>query len=127
MNKIFSTLANTNYFIQIYALFESSAAADLKYTFVHSGTTTSVEYYEQRSHATGASGSGTLATYPYNIVIQTRVLSLASNMFGVLEFKIYLEVGASAGTFAFQWAQNTSNASNTSIKKGSWIEYRTFA
>jgi hypothetical protein len=123
----FSTTANTTYLIEIWALFASTAAADFQYTLSHSGTTTVIDYYEQRAHATGANGSGTLATYPYNTSPQTRSLVLATTMFGALLFKIYLEVGASSGTFGFQWAQVTSNASDTSIKPGSYLKYKIFS
>jgi len=33
-------------------------------------------------------------------------------------------VGGSAGTFAFQWAQNVSSVEDTILKRGSWLAFR---
>jgi hypothetical protein len=36
----------------------------------------------------------------------------------------YISVGATAGHLDFQWAQNTSNASSTTVYTGSFLEYQ---
>jgi len=41
-----------------------------------------------------------------------------------VEYKGLVVVGANAGTLQLQWAQNTMNASNTSVLAGSYIELR---
>jgi len=44
----------------------------------------------------------------------------------VVEFTGTLHNGANAGTFAFQWAQNTSDANVTQVLAGSYMEYISF-
>jgi hypothetical protein len=38
-------------------------------------------------------------------------------------FDLFIENGANAGTFAFQFAQVASNATATTFRKGSYLEY----
>jgi len=44
---------------------------------------------------------------------------------GRLRIKCLVQNGATAGTFAFQWAQNTSNATASTVRAGSKLEYST--
>lgn len=42
---------------------------------------------------------------------------------GLVEFKATIRNGPTAGNFNFKWAQNTSNATATVVKAGSYLEY----
>jgi len=50
----------------------------------------------------------------------------ASNTEGFLRVTALLENGANAGTVSFQFAQVSSNASDTTVYAGSFLEYRRF-
>jgi hypothetical protein len=49
-------------------------------------------------------------------------LSFVGEEIGWVEFDLYLDVSV-AGTFAFRWAQDTSNAAQLAVKAGSYLEY----
>jgi hypothetical protein len=42
---------------------------------------------------------------------------------GYVKFWIVFQNGTNAGTFAFRWAQNSSNSANTTAYAGSWMRY----
>jgi hypothetical protein len=44
---------------------------------------------------------------------------------GFVQFMSILHNGANAGYFRLQWAQNTSDAGNTTVLSGSYIDYVT--
>lgn len=43
---------------------------------------------------------------------------------GAINLNGYIENGANSGNFSFEWAQNTSNATNATVRTGSYIEYK---
>jgi hypothetical protein len=42
---------------------------------------------------------------------------------GFIEMDVAWQNGANAGTFAFQWAQNSSGATASVVRAGSYLEY----
>ena len=44
---------------------------------------------------------------------------------GFLDMDITWQNGANAGTFALQWAQNSSGGNATTVRAGSYLEYMT--
>lgn len=119
----FSVAANKTYIIRICVQVQSTAAADFKAKFNGPASPTLFTYQliKNTDITTDAFGiqfadtSYTAATFTF---VET------SNFNGTFTFNGVLQNGANAGTFAFQWAQNTSNASNTTVKAGSYIEYK---
>ena len=117
----FTTVANTNYLIRAMIVFLSPAAADFQWDFTHSGTTTdalqtswrlddgSTAINNQLGDATIGSGGNTITT--------------ADGELNIVWLHLFIRVGASGGTLAFQWAQNTTTAADTTVYAGSFLEY----
>lgn len=113
----FSLAASTTYAIRIVIKYRTSAAGDFKWGL--SGPASPTEVYGGRiDENTG--GSGTFEAYPSNAI------ALGAAGARTLLIELTVENGANAGTFTFDWAQNTSDAGPTTVKAGSYIEYRTY-
>lgn len=115
----FGMLASTTYAIRIVVKLRSTAAGDFKWGL--SGPASPTEVYGSDVAAAQFGNAQTFEAYPTN-------LSLFGSAAGakVLVIELTVENGANAGTFSFDWAQNTSDAGPTTVKAGSYIEYRTY-
>lgn len=115
----FGMLASTTYAIRIVVKLRSTAAGDFKWGL--SGPASPTEVYGSDVAAAQFGNAQTFEAYPTN-------LSLLGSAAGakVLVIELTVENGANAGTFSFDWAQNTSDAGPTTVKAGSYIEYRTY-
>jgi len=117
-----SMAANTNYLSPGVIFFDGVAAAGFQYQFTGpSGGTKRVE----RHHA-GGGNTPVFQAADSSYSTTNAGLSSTNTNPGVVEFEAFHLVGASGGTFAFQWAQNTSNAGNTTVRAGSYFEYKNF-
>lgn len=121
----FTTVANTQYRIHVRVVQNAgNAAADFKYRMTHGGTTTRVI----RRIVLGA-GDNLPAHQLVKTTFDAADVALLDTVVGanIIEETILLQVGASGGELAFQWAQNTSTAgANTTVYEGSYLEYATF-
>jgi hypothetical protein len=119
----FTTIANTKYVFRFHINANTSNAADFQLALNHTGTTTGTRW----SHLNGTSAGvyaiiGGLSKTTAN----GTSIPITGNQTGDLPIIIwgYISVGATGGTLAFQWAQNTSNASSTTVYQGSFLEYQ---
>ena len=119
----FNTSPNTKYLFRFNIIPNSSSIPDFKYALNHTGTTTATRWTTVRSTAAG--------TYAVIGVISSTTangtaVNVAGNASGDMPTIIwgYIDVGASGGVLSFQWAQNTSNASPTTVYAGSFLEYQ---
>lgn len=91
-------------------------ASDLKMTMAYTGTTT--------SNVWGLNGITTASTSQLNAGANgfTGTLSLGTNggTFYTADIKGSL-VASTTGTLSLQWAQNTSSATSTNLRQGSWL------
>jgi hypothetical protein len=119
----FTTTANKNYFIELLVGFITAAAPDIKYKMNHTGTTSAYRVFHREVHAYG--GGSIIAESTSDTDISNIFTVLHSNTNGGrIIMKVFLSVGASGGTFSFQWAQNSTNASPATIYAGSYIQYK---
>ena len=58
------------------------------------------------------------------VTFTSHSITSATNGVGCVEYDFTLSTGSGSGTISFQWAQNTSDASDTTVYKGSYIEYK---
>lgn len=118
---VITAAANTTYVGEFRVVFETVAAADFKFeidgpatpgfveitTKITDGNAPTVPTYNQYTAYTGAvavaGGTGTRGEIVANFIITT---------------------GAASGGIRFRWAQNTSDAGNTTVKLGSKVIYR---
>ncbi len=113
----FSLLANTKYIIRCSIFVTTNATADLKLTLTGPASPTAV----YGSYITVPTGQSLVFTsYPSNQGVTGTGTEWPLTIF------LVVQNGANAGTFSFDWAQNTSDAGTTTVKAGSNIEYRTF-
>ena len=115
----FSMAANTAYSIRANIGFSTSATADIKFEINGPASPTNVAYTGNRVSTSGLfTGFGGVA---YNTAIP---ITGTSTGVGHVMLDIIVQNGANAGTFSIRWAQNTLDASNTTVLKGSTLEYK---
>ena len=116
----FSTTANTNYVVRLVVMAQSNSATDFSYLIHHTGTTTRM-ITSHRQHIVGAT---TVASQGVREAeVELNVALGANNTEIVIWVDVILQVGASGGVFSFQWAQQTTGASDTTVYEGSYLEY----
>lgn len=119
----FTTSANTQYIFRFNIIANTAATPDFKFALNHTGTTTATRWSTIRSTSAGVypmlgAISSTTANGTAVTVTGTSAGDIPIIIWG------YIQVGASGGTLAFQWAQNTSNAAATTVYEGSFLEYQ---
>lgn len=116
----FNMLANQKYSVRCKVFFDSSAAGDFKWSITGPTAPTFVRIRRKSIVATGVAESliGVDVTYT-----AAQALDGGAGA-GFVEFEAIVQNGANAGAFAFNWAQNTSDAGNTTVFAGSVMEYR---
>jgi hypothetical protein len=114
---VVTLLANKTYAIRGACWFDTTAAADFKYRFTFSGTLLYIQ------HVQFAAGSS-LVTDSVDVTAGvTQTLIGAGTTGGHFEFDAIAVVDGSNRTFTLQWAQNTSDAGNTTLRAGTYMEY----
>ncbi len=117
-----SLAANTKYIIRgIYHITNGSGGIRLQCN--GPGTPTYIQAGAPQAFTnTGAAGAGQVVA-GYAIVMMAVTPSYTN---AIVPLYIVIHNGATAGTFRMQIAQNTSNASATTFKAGSYLEYLAF-
>lgn len=116
--------ANGIYFVKGCVSFETLGVADFKYCF---SSPAGLVWASIRSSFNPVNTATTTNVLHRWATWGTEVQVLAANAFqgpGLVTFEGTFENGGTAGTFAFQWAQVTSDASNTTRKAGSMIKHK---
>lgn len=115
----FSVLPNTYYSFEICLLY-SNASGNLRLAVTFPSSPTALMYA-----ATGLDYWGTGYPYPGQTTSGGTInLDLASGS-GTVFVNGYLDNGSNAGTVQLQFAQTISSSSATTLRKGSWLRYRT--
>jgi hypothetical protein len=119
---LFAMLANTKYVVRIRAWWGTAATPDFKYATAGPASPTLVR--SMRKHI-DPSALTTLASASSAAYIgSTAVNAGTGTTGGYVEIDTIIHNGANAGNFSFQWAQNTTDASATTLLAGSYLEYR---
>lgn len=114
--------ANERVLLRYNIQFSAGATGDLKY-FVD--VPTSPTLFRQAALSVdpaGAVAGGAILTAESN----TASVVSASAGGGLLLLNVVVANGTTAGNIIFQFAQNSSEAVNTTIRQGSYLEYRYF-
>lgn len=125
---LFSVAASKTYQIEILLIAEGATAADIKVAFSTPASPTHIyhSYYAPGSltlnngtaaallggFGDGVGGGGAIA------------LDVQTSAGPVAFFHVVFVNGSNAGSFKVQWAQNSANATNTTVKAGSWLRWR---
>lgn len=113
--------ASSTYAIRITAFLSTSATPDSKYAMAYSGSVASAFFYRGNQAPGAGVGSGNLFT------VTTETIPASQDIDGGTGTTIIIIEGivntTTAGTLSFQWAQRVSNAANTIVRAGSYLEY----
>jgi hypothetical protein len=125
----FTMSSGGKYVIEYYILYSTDTAADFKFGIACPDTPANItsDWLVFR-HGTNGVSSGTFI-YAKNDNLCGGSISVATSSdsgTGYIKATTAMTNGSTAGTFAFTWAQDTSNAANTSVVYGSYLRYRTF-
>jgi hypothetical protein len=118
----FTMTANTKYSIRLKVFFTTAATPDLKYRVVGPASPTLIK----RTITRAAGGAVPALVAVGNSYDAADVILNGSGADGFIEEEIIVHNGATSAQFIFQWAQNCSNGTATTVLAGSYIEYITF-
>jgi hypothetical protein len=112
-----SVAASTVYDGEIVGVYQAAATPQIKFQFTFPAGAT-VEaltwHYDPGADEWGNAGGGISQSSPANVVVG--LSGTGANTPFRLNFALL--VGAAAGTFSLDWAQNVSNATGTILRKG---------
>lgn len=112
--------ANTNYVFEFEVFFVSAATPDFKFALNFTGTTTRADSWYQYATSTNTGSSASQNTGLRDALVPSQAILTGSDRH-ILQVRGAIQVGGSGGTLSFQWAQNTSNATDTTVLAGSWL------
>jgi len=117
---VFAMLANTKYTFRARIHFTTGATGDFK--FRHTGPASPTLVQIKRAHIIGAGSAyaGIALDTAYS-ASDVAVAGAAGS--GWIELDGLIHNGANAGSFGFRWAQNASEAVNTTVRAGSYIDW----
>jgi hypothetical protein len=114
-----SVSANKTYVIRMHVHYSTDATADFQYSLAFPSAPTVLTIVEE----TGPPG-GTVGFHFWQAAVSGQPIPGSVSATGWMEDIIVLQNGANAGTFKFRWAQNTTQAINTTVLAGSYLEYK---
>jgi hypothetical protein len=115
----FNMLASTNYRIRGKVFFDTTANGDFKYAMNAPSAPTLI-----RGVRTSCIAGGTPAELVVDVAaVGSTSLAGAGTTGGYVAFDFLHQNGVNAGLWSFQWAQDTSDAGNTIVRAGSYLEY----
>jgi hypothetical protein len=120
---------NADYLVELMAVYTSGATPDFQYALAFSGTLSSAMGRLAHRATQAAVGNAGAYTEPVDTFFTGTEMgdawvingSATGTDRGYTHFRGVVRVGAGAGNLSFQWAQNTSNASNTTVTAGSYL------
>ena len=118
----FSMLASRDYIVRMVAIFDTTAAGDMKYQFTGPASPTRVRLNcQDKPPAATATGGGMLTAFS-----SVRTVLSASTDGGSVIVDGLIENGVNAGDVVFQFAQNTlTNDAGVTLRVGSYLEWTT--
>src|SRR5574341_2134873 len=119
-----SLSASTKYHIRLRFFYDAAnATMDFKFATAFSGTVTGTVYSKRKQAApTASGGTDNETTAAATGQFGSTAMTSTSAGLGYVEIEQIIQVNG-AGTWSFQWAQNTSDAGNLIGLGGSYIEY----
>lgn len=119
----FAMAASTKYSIRCEIFYDTAATPDFQWST--SGPTSPTLVRTQR-HAIQAGATAFSIVGVDTAATGAQAMTGTGTTGGYVQLTTTWENGANAGTWAFNWAQNTSNASNTTVLAGSYCDYTSF-
>lgn len=108
--------ASSTYLVDLRLIINSGTTPDFKFTFtVPSGASGSVHIFEGSSPTSAA----TVLQGPFSITATLSVSGVAADQIILIQGVVV--TSTTAGNLQFRWAQNTANATDTSVKTNSYL------
>jgi hypothetical protein len=120
----FAMLANTKYAIRARILLITGSTGDFKWRHAGPASPTRVRVKRASIGGTGTAYAGIEVDVAYSAA---DIVVAGSAGTAWVEFDAVISNGANAGNFEFQWAQNASEAVDTTVLAGSYLEHRVVA
>ena len=117
---LFSVATSTKYSFRFRVWFDSAIAADFKFGINGPATPTIFRAAYTYIDPEGLDVTNTLSAYETTGIA---VVYATTNTGGYVSINGIIQNGSNAGSVSFTWAQNTSNAGNTTVLAGSYVEY----
>lgn len=114
-------LASTKYAIRGEIFFNTTAAADFKWRHAGPASPTLVQVRRSWIIPGGAAYEGVAVDTAFSTA-DLFIKSTAAP--GYISFTGIIHNGVNAGTFVIQWAQNTADPGATTVRAGSYLEWR---
>lgn len=118
---LFAAAANGVYVFRFRVFFDTTSSADFKFRL--NGPTSPTGIRIARKVIAPAATALSLVAVDTAFGTTVAVTTTTGTTGGYVEIDGGLVNGANAGNVAFQWAQNSSDAGNTIVLKGSYLEY----
>lgn len=115
----FAVEANEKYWFRFVVFYDTPTAADFKWQLAGPSSPTLI-LYDGFALPPGATSLTITRDTAFG---SAHSLTETSGTKGRLVVEGILHNGSNEGTVAFQWAQNTSNGSNTTVYAGSYVEW----
>lgn len=118
----FPVAADTNYVFHFVVFWDTGATEDFKWQLTGPASPTLLRYARQAIVPSGTAWAGVDVQTAFS---QSFSPTGSGTTGGYLEIYGLLQNGANAGNVTFQWAQNTTGGTNTTVLAGSYVTYAT--
>lgn len=125
---VVAVTATTKYLVRAMIMYDSATAADIQFSFVGPASAT-MSWTTNALGTTAAGGTGNI-TVAASVIGDAGVLPAGGAGVGVqlmANIQGILNVGATAGTLQFRWAQNTADVSDTIVRANSHLYLKRIA
>jgi hypothetical protein len=117
---LFNMSASSTYEFSMRIFYLTNATADFKFDIDSTGTTDPTVSHIGADWILPDSTVGAAVHTALNTTVN---LTAASGTIGVIDIRGTVQNGTDAGDLRLRWAQNTSDAGNTTVRKASWLKW----
>lgn len=118
---LFTVAANTDYLVEMQLRLATSAAADWKFAWTLAGMTWDGTFEDTLQIGSGVNLHGREAITSAGAIAVLASGALAAYLW---RGQFIIHSGVTGGTLNFQWAQQTTEVSNTTVLKNSQMRYK---
>lgn len=118
----FAVAANKKYRFRVVAFFDSPTLAGFKFQLAGPASPTLFRAYREVVSPGAVALSAVAVDLALNVGVP--LTNLLSATGGRVTYEGVIHTGAAGGTLAFQWAQNANNATKSTVRAGSHLEWK---
>ena len=122
---VFAIPASEVWYMDMMLIVDGNSTADFKAKFTVPASCVMGWIIRDHMAAGGSTSVRTIFTEANTALVE--IDGSAGRAYPYVRIEAYIVNSTNAGTIQLQWAQNTSNATATTVKKGSWLRARKLA